>query len=142
MDILGPYLPTLTLFAGAGTVIGATRAFMAWMQGETERSIKAALAQEREKLLTQIAAEIAGEREQTRAMVQHEIRTHEQSEQAIYTNLRDLIGSYHREALQAMEDAKRLAIRVSDEYQRIRVEVTGLRKDLEALEQDVRELQP
>ena len=66
---------------------------------------------------------------------------HAKDERLYIDGLRDKIAEYHATSLQAIQDAKRVALHVSMEYQTIQRRLNEMEETLENIKRDLRELE-
>lgn len=159
MNPLEPFTAGLLLFSGAAAVVVAmvgVEKYQNWkMEGVYERKRQA----DREKddlrlktMITEIVAAAFTGRAEADHLLRHDLllkykdalretmMEHETRERTYVDSLRDKIAEYHATSMQAVSDARKLAVHISTEYQQIQKKIAELEKEVENLRLDLAEL--
>ena len=159
MNPAEPFTAALLLFSGAGAVVVAMVGVEKYQNWKMEKVYERKRLEEREKddeRLKRIIAEIVAAAFTGRAEADHLLRhdlllkyrdalretmmEHETRERTYVDSLRDKIAEYHATSMQAVTDARKLAVHISTEYQSIQKKISELEKEVENLRIDLAEL--
>jgi hypothetical protein len=143
------FQPVLLILAGISTVIGGYLAFKRLQQADVKGILDGAWGEKQKGLMEEmtkvVEASFTGRAEADahfraemsanyKTVLREALEDHSQDERRYIDTLRDKITEYHAVSLQAVNDAKRVAIHVSDEYHR-------LQQRLSELETEIRKVQ-
>ena len=156
---LAPFNGTLLIIAGAAMVIGAFIAIDRFQQHRVDERIKAAkleaaeadAAKQKEMITEVVVSAFTGRAEADhhfraealtnyKTVLREALDDHSKDERRYIDGLRDKIVEYHATSLQAIQDAKRIAMHVSTEYQIIQKRLLELDKELENIRRDLKEM--
>lgn len=159
MTILDPFTAVLLVISGASFVTVSLVGIDKFQQRRMERvySVKRLEEREREedrlkKMITEIVAAAFTGRAEADHLLRHDLllkykdllretmMEHEIRERTYVDGLRDRIGEYHATSMQAVQEAKKMAVHISTEYQAIQRKIGELEKELENLRTDLQEI--
>jgi hypothetical protein len=158
-EALAPFNGTLLIIAGAAMVVGAFIAIDRFQQHRMDERIKtkkleaaeSEAAKHKEMVTEVVAAAFTGRAEADhhfraealsnyKTVLREALDDHAKDERRYIDGLRDKIVEYHATSLQAIQDAKRIAMHVSTEYQIIQKRLLEMEKELENIRADLKEL--
>lgn len=157
MDPIAPFNPTLLVILGAAAVIGGFVAVDKWQEYRTKsiyRREKLEGRDDDEKRITKIVSEAFTGRAEAdhhfraealnnyKTVLREALDDHAKDERRYIDTLRDKITEYHAVSLQAIQDAKRVAMHVSSEYAEIKKRLGELEREMEQIRVELRALGP
>lgn len=150
--LLTPFNAVLIVIAGIAAVVGAFIAIDKWQEYRTEALYKRKKLEDRDEDDRRIA-KIVAESFTGRAEADHHFRAealtnyktvlrealddHAKDERKYIDILRDKITEYHVESKTAIQDAKRIAMHVSSEYQAIKGRLIDIEQQLVLIKKDL-----
>ena len=132
-EVVAPFLPTLLVIAGVAIVVGSVVTFYRWLGSLMSARITEAFSGKQEYDRAR-AVELA---DSLKSAFRDALTEHEGRERSYVDSLRDKIVEYHAMSLQAIEQARRLSVHVSAEYQELRAQISSLQRDVESLKAEV-----
>lgn len=153
--ILIPFTPTLFIIIGLAAVVGGVLGVDKWQEHRFGKVYKVKKLEDREadeKAITRIVSEAFTGRAEAdhhfraealnnyKTVLREALDDHSKDERKYIDTLRDKIVEYHTTSLQAVNDAKRVALHVSTEYQAIQRRLSELEKEIENLRLDLQEI--
>lgn len=159
MNPAEPFTAALLLISGAAAVVIAmagVEKYQTWkMEGVYERKRQADREKDDDrlkKMITEIVAAAFTGRAEADHLMRHDLllkykdalretmMEHETRERTYVDSLRDKIAEYHATSMQAVQEAKRMAVHISTEYQHIQKKISEMEKELESLRYDLAEI--
>lgn len=158
-QILTPFNAILIVFSGIVAVIGGYIAVDKWQEYRVKQITKQQKLEEREeeeRRAKEMITEVVSAAFTGRAEADHHFRAealtnyktvlrealddHAKDERRYIDTLRDKIVEYHATSLQAIQDAKRIAMHVSTEYHAIQKRLAEMEQEMVNLRRDLEEL--
>lgn len=134
--LIEPFAPALMLVSTAASIIVG----WLWLERIGQRKVREIVSEVFTGRAEADALWRGDHLRQTTEVIRDALLEHEKREREYVDTLRDKITEYHAHTIQAVKDAKGIAIHVSGEYQAIRQEMEIIKNRLHHLEEQVTKL--